>query len=133
MATTQEDYYALLGVDRAASHAEIKQAFRRLARELHPDVSTEPDAGRRFRAVAEAYEVLSDPEKLPKPYRSYRAGYVFRNEKPGPGRFRQFMQFDADTVGATGQGSVRRLQRSMPVAVGLDHGHGVPRCRGPAE
>jgi len=41
-------------------------------------------------------------ERLPKPYRSYRAGYVFRNEKPGPGRFRQFMQFDADTVGAPG-------------------------------
>ncbi|MGO9673181.1 MAG: histidine--tRNA ligase [Methylocella sp.] len=39
-------------------------------------------------------------DKLPKPYRSYRAGFVFRNEKPGPGRFRQFMQFDADTVGA---------------------------------
>ncbi|ACB95404.1 histidine--tRNA ligase [Beijerinckia indica] len=39
-------------------------------------------------------------DQLPKPYRSYRAGYVFRNEKPGPGRFRQFMQFDADTVGA---------------------------------
>src|SRR5271163_3469105 len=38
-------------------------------------------------------------EKLPKPYRSYRAGWVFRNEKPGPGRYRQFMQFDADTVG----------------------------------
>ena len=37
---------------------------------------------------------------LPKPYRSYRHGWVFRNEKPGPGRFRQFMQFDADTVGA---------------------------------
>ena len=46
------------------------------------------------RSVAEHYE------KLPKPYRSYRAGWVFRNEKPGPGRFRQFMQFDADTVGA---------------------------------
>ncbi len=41
-------------------------------------------------------------ETLPKPYRSYRAGYVFRNEKPGPGRFRQFMQLDADTVGAPG-------------------------------
>jgi histidyl-tRNA synthetase len=41
-------------------------------------------------------------QELPKPYRSYRAGYVFRNEKPGPGRFRQFMQFDADTVGAAG-------------------------------
>jgi histidyl-tRNA synthetase len=39
---------------------------------------------------------------LAKPYRSYRAGHVFRNEKPGPGRFRQFMQFDADTVGAPG-------------------------------
>ncbi len=46
------------------------------------------------RYVAENYD------KLPKPYRSYRAGWVFRNEKPGPGRYRQFMQFDADTVGA---------------------------------
>ncbi len=46
------------------------------------------------RYVAEHYD------KLPKPYRSYRAGWVFRNEKPGPGRYRQFMQFDADTVGA---------------------------------
>src|SRR3954463_9883175 len=40
-------------------------------------------------------------DQLPKPYRSYRAGYVFRNEKPGPVRFRQFMQFDADTVGSS--------------------------------
>ncbi len=47
-----------------------------------------------------ARHVAEHFDKLPKPYRSYRAGYVFRNEKPGPGRFRQFMQFDADTVGA---------------------------------
>lgn len=46
------------------------------------------------RYVAEHYDALA------KPYRSYRCGWVFRNEKPGPGRFRQFMQFDADTVGA---------------------------------
>ncbi|MEI5666447.1 histidine--tRNA ligase [Bosea sp. CCNWLW174] len=46
------------------------------------------------RYVAENYDAL------PKPYRSYRVGYVFRNEKPGPGRFRQFMQFDADIVGS---------------------------------
>ncbi len=46
------------------------------------------------RYVAENFDML------PKPYRSYRAGYVYRNEKPGPGRFRQFMQFDADTVGS---------------------------------
>ena len=39
-------------------------------------------------------------KELPRPFRSYRFGWVFRNEKPGPGRFRQFMQFDADTVGA---------------------------------
>jgi histidyl-tRNA synthetase len=44
--------------------------------------------------------VAENFDKLPKPYRSYRSGFVFRNEKPGPGRFRQFMQFDADTVGA---------------------------------
>jgi len=44
--------------------------------------------------------VAQNYERLPKPYRSYRVGWVFRNEKPGPGRFRQFMQFDADTVGA---------------------------------
>jgi len=44
--------------------------------------------------------VAENLDKLPKPYRSYRVGYVFRNEKPGPGRYRQFMQFDADTVGA---------------------------------
>jgi histidyl-tRNA synthetase len=44
--------------------------------------------------------VAENFEQLPKPYRSYREGWVFRNEKPGPGRFRQFMQFDADTVGS---------------------------------
>jgi histidyl-tRNA synthetase len=44
--------------------------------------------------------VAENFDRLPKPYRSYRAGYVYRNEKPGPGRFRQFMQFDADTVGS---------------------------------
>ncbi len=44
--------------------------------------------------------VAENFDALPKPYRSYRFGWVFRNEKPGPGRFRQFMQFDADTVGS---------------------------------
>ena len=44
--------------------------------------------------------VAENFDTLPKPYRSYRVGWVFRNEKPGPGRFRQFMQFDADTVGS---------------------------------
>src|SRR2546421_5560868 len=44
--------------------------------------------------------VAEHSDQLPKPYRSYRVGWVFRNEKPGPGRYRQFMEFDADTVGS---------------------------------
>jgi molecular chaperone DnaJ len=62
MATTQRDYYELLGVSRDADAGEIKRAFRRLARELHPDVSSAPDAQERFREVVEAYEVLSKSE-----------------------------------------------------------------------
>jgi molecular chaperone DnaJ len=62
MATTQRDYYEILGLARTASEADVKKAFRRLARELHPDVSTAPDAHERFREVAEAYEVLSKSE-----------------------------------------------------------------------
>src|ERR687888_2132430 len=62
MATTQRDYYEILGVERSAGESEIKKAFRRLARTLHPDVSEEPDAQERFREVVEAYEVLSKSE-----------------------------------------------------------------------
>ena len=62
MAATERDYYELLGVARDADEGEIKKAFRRLARELHPDVSEVPDAQERFREVVEAYEVLSKAE-----------------------------------------------------------------------
>jgi len=58
------DYYETLGVARDANKAEVKTAFRRLARELHPDVNDhDPEAEQKFKAAAEAYEVLSDPEK----------------------------------------------------------------------
>jgi molecular chaperone DnaJ len=62
MATTGRDYYEILGVDRSAGEADIKKAFRGLARELHPDVSEAPDADERFKEVVEAYEVLSKSE-----------------------------------------------------------------------
>jgi molecular chaperone DnaJ len=62
MASLRRDYYEILGVSRGASEKEIKSSFRRLARELHPDVSGEADAEERFREAAEAYEVLSKSE-----------------------------------------------------------------------
>lgn len=58
-----KDYYKILGVPRDAGEADIKQAYRRLARKYHPDVSKEPDAEARFKEVNEAYEVLRDKEK----------------------------------------------------------------------
>ena len=63
MATTEQDYYAILGVARDASDAEIKRAFRKLAQQWHPDVSQDPAAQERFKEINEAYQVLSDPER----------------------------------------------------------------------
>lgn len=57
------DYYGLLGVGRNASDSEIKRAYRKLARELHPDVNPDEQAQQRFKEISTAYEVLSDPEK----------------------------------------------------------------------
>ena len=62
MATTNRDYYEILGIDRSADEGQVKRAFRALARELHPDVSEAPDAEERFKEVVEAYEVLSKSE-----------------------------------------------------------------------
>ena len=58
-----KDYYAVLGVSKTASQAEIKKAYRRLARELHPDTNTDPEAEKRFKEANEAHAVLADPEK----------------------------------------------------------------------
>jgi curved DNA-binding protein len=58
-----KDYYAALGLERGASEAQIKQAYRRLARKYHPDVSKEADAEEQFKAIAEAYQTLKDPQK----------------------------------------------------------------------
>src|SRR5437868_5006303 len=68
--------------------------------------------------------VAENFDHLPKPYRSYKAGWVFRNEKPGPGRFRQFMQFDADTVGSA---SVAADAEICMMAADTMEALGIPR------
>jgi len=72
-----KDYYKVMGVARDATEAQIKQAYRKLARKYHPDVSKEKDAEARFKDVGEAYEVLRSPEK--------RAAYDQLGQGPRPG------------------------------------------------
>src|SRR5580700_3530201 len=74
--------------------------------------------------------VAENFDQLPKPYRSYRFGWVFRNEKPGPGRFRQFMQFDADTVGSASPAAdaeICMMAADCLEALGIERGDYVVR------
>lgn len=84
-----KDYYGVMGVDRKASAEEIKNAYRKLARKYHPDVSKEPDAEEKFKEIGEAYETLKDPEKRAAydQLGSHRPGQDFR---PPPGWESQF-------------------------------------------
>lgn len=93
------DYYATLGVDRGATDAEIKKAFRRLAQQWHPDVNTDPVAAERFKEINEAYQVLSDPDRRSR-YDMFGAAGVAGD--PGLGGFGGFADiFDAFFGGAT--------------------------------
>jgi curved DNA-binding protein CbpA len=63
MKTQQKDYYALLGVSRDATVTQIKRAYRKLAKQYHPDLNNSPDAAERFREITEAYDTLTDPDR----------------------------------------------------------------------
>ena len=135
MATTDRDYYELLGIGRDASVGDIKRAFRRLARELHPDVSEAPDADERFREVVEAYEVLSRTETRELYDRYGHAGLRSGGFQAGHVDFGSladlFSAFFGDDVvfgGRGGGGRARGADLGAAVEIDLvEAAHGVTR------
>ncbi len=126
MATTKRDYYEVLGVARGVSEEELKRAFRKLARQYHPDVNKSPEAESRFKEIGEAYDVLSDPEKR----RIYdQFGHAGLNSQgyggfqgfEGFGSFADiFEQFDSFFGGAARAGSRRGPQRGADLRYDLE-------------
>jgi molecular chaperone DnaJ len=100
------DHYEVLGVSRDASQDEIKKAYRKLARELHPDVNSEPDAAERFKLVTHAFDVLGDPEQRQNYDMGGQAGF---GGMPGFGSMGDV--FDAFFGGGGQRGPQSRAQR----------------------
>ena len=123
-----QDLYDTLGVSRDAGQEEIKKAYRRLARKLHPDVNPDPETQERFKDVTRAYEVLSDPEKR----RMYDLGAdPFSGAGAGAGGFGAGAGFSftdimdaffggAGAGGAAGRGPRSRVRRGQDALVRLD-------------
>ena len=93
----KRDYYEVLGVSKTATDAEIKSAFRKLAKKYHPDVSKEENAAEKFKEAQEAYAVLSDPDKRKK-YDQFGHS-AFQNNGGGAGGFQGFDGFDFGDMG----------------------------------
>ena len=112
-----KDYYEVLGVDRDADQQTIKRAFLKKAREVHPDVSDDPDAEEKFKEVNEAYSVLSDEEK--------RANYDRYGTAEGVGDYVDFSDFDDlfsqffGGSGRTGGGGRQTSRRGRDMAINL--------------
>jgi curved DNA-binding protein len=127
-----KDYYKVMGVPRDATEAQIKQAYRKLARKYHPDVSKEKNAETRFKEVGEAYEVLKSPEKRaaydqlgqgPRPGEDFRpppdwgSGFEFSGAGAGAGKA-DYSDFFESLFGAAGG---RRTHRDFGNGRGEDH------------
>ena len=130
-----KDYYKVMGVARDATEAQIKQAYRKLARKYHPDVSKEPDAEARFKEVGEAYEVLRSPEKRaaydqlgsgPRPGQDFRpppdfgTGFEFSGAGPGEGGG-DYSDFFESLFGRAGAAGGRAGRRGFDPSHGEDH------------
>jgi curved DNA-binding protein len=136
-----KDYYKVMGVARDATEAQIKQAYRRLARKYHPDVSKEKDAEARFKDVGEAYEVLRSPEKRaaydqlgtgPRAGEEFRPppdwGRDFEFSGAGPGAARgaggghaDYSDFFESLFGEAARGSAQHGRHGFETAYGSDH------------
>ena len=117
------DPYKLLGLRRDARDGEIKKAFRRVARELHPDVNAKPDAAEKFKEAAEAYEILSDPERRSVYDRYGHEGLSSRGQGPEAGGFASVSDifqafFGGDPFG--GQGGGRGAAQGADLAVAVE-------------
>jgi molecular chaperone DnaJ len=118
---TNRDYYDILGIPRNASTEDIKAAFRKLARQYHPDVSKEADAEERFKEINEAYGILSDPQKRGRYDQFGRAGLGEMGGMPDYATmdfsdiFEQFFGFNMG-----GGGRARRPRRGRDLQVRMD-------------
>jgi molecular chaperone DnaJ len=111
--TTQRDYYEVLEIQRGASDAEVKRAFRRLAQKWHPDVNKSEEAHERFKEVNEAYQVLSDPERR-QVYDTYGRAGLGSAGQPGFGDFGSTFGGFGDIFDAFFGGTQPGVRRGRP-------------------